>query len=160
MLPDGTDAVTAMPDAAMELGTDALTQFKNEYLQMPEHERMQHLANLQLRVAALYMIQNEETQRRQRQDTRGQRSAEVEANRQAKPKRPKRQRRTALEAMQSEELAHLEEPPLPPMPPQDHDHLANSLMEGSAFQLQHAAGDVSMENMVMPQFHEYQPRKR
>lgn len=142
MLLDSTTMVTGVPDAAMELGSDMLNQFKSEYRRMPEHERLQHLASLQLRIAALYMIQNEETQRLHRQDAQNQRSVNIE------PPRPKRLRSPVLEAMHTDDMPHIEEPPMPPVPPQlpqqDHNLLANSLIEGSPFQLQHGIADVSI----------------
>lgn len=52
----------------MQLSGDTFEQLKNEYRKMPDHERFQTLASLQLRIAALYAVESEDRQARQQHD--------------------------------------------------------------------------------------------
>ncbi|ODA77768.1 hypothetical protein RJ55_06370 [Drechmeria coniospora] len=73
--------VAGVSDAVLRLSGDTFHRFKNEYRKMSQPERMGILAQMQLRIAAIYAIQNEEVQRQRRQDAQEKRHQDVDGSR-------------------------------------------------------------------------------
>ncbi|KAF4810215.1 hypothetical protein CGCSCA5_v010824 [Colletotrichum siamense] len=74
-------AVAGVSTSQMRLTGDTFHNFKTEYRKMSKPERMGILAQLQLRVAALYAIENEDIQRQERQARQERKHQEIEDNR-------------------------------------------------------------------------------
>ncbi|CEJ93763.1 hypothetical protein VHEMI09332 [[Torrubiella] hemipterigena] len=148
--------VAGVSDSALRLSSETFKQFKLDYRKMMPHERMQQLATLQLRIAALYAVQNEDMQRQRRMDVQQRRHNEIEQARN-QPSQTPRRNRNKRNLQPEEDITHLQPPTLQPGLSHDDDDLANQLMQEPAFQLQQPTGTVAMGGMVIPQFEHYQP---
>jgi hypothetical protein len=78
---------------ALRLTGDTFHQFKNEYRKMPQPERLGVLSQLQLRVAAIYAVQNEDIQRKTRRESLNRRHQEIEESRRLRAVQKQRARR-------------------------------------------------------------------
>ncbi|KAG9250346.1 uncharacterized protein F5Z01DRAFT_677907 [Emericellopsis atlantica] len=107
---DTSEAMLAagVPNSTMRLTGDTFSSFKAEYRKLSQPERIGVLSQLQLRVAALYAIQNEEVQRNKRQEQQRQRHQEIEATRMDRHdgKRQKRQQGTPVQRLQTVDSPH------------------------------------------------------
>ncbi|TDZ13868.1 hypothetical protein Cob_v013020 [Colletotrichum orbiculare MAFF 240422] len=74
-------AVAGVSSTNMRLTGDTFHNFKAEYRKMPKPERYGVLAQLQLRIAALYAIENEDLQRQERQARQERKHQEIEDGR-------------------------------------------------------------------------------
>nr|XP_036584010.1 uncharacterized protein CTRU02_06141 [Colletotrichum truncatum]KAF6793269.1 hypothetical protein CTRU02_06141 [Colletotrichum truncatum] len=74
-------AVAGVSSSQMRLTGDTFHNFKAEYRKMTKPERIGVLAQLQLRVAALYAIENEDLQRQERQARQERKHQEIEDTR-------------------------------------------------------------------------------
>ncbi|PNY29123.1 Ribosome assembly protein 4 [Tolypocladium capitatum] len=74
--------VAGVSDAILRLSGDTFQRFKNDYRKMSQPERLGILAQMQLRIAAIYAVQNEDVQRQRRQDAQERRHQEMEGDRQ------------------------------------------------------------------------------
>ncbi|RDA95929.1 hypothetical protein CP533_5899 [Ophiocordyceps camponoti-saundersi (nom. inval.)] len=72
--------VAGVSDSVLRLSGDTFHRFKGEYRKMSQPERLGILAQMQLRIAAIYAVQNEDMQRQKRQDAQDKRHREVEEN--------------------------------------------------------------------------------
>ncbi|KAF4594865.1 Transcription factor, FAR1-related protein [Ophiocordyceps camponoti-floridani] len=72
--------VAGVSDAVLRLSGDTFHRFKGEYRKMSQPERLGILAQMQLRIAAIYAVQNEDMQRQKRQDAQDKRHREIEEN--------------------------------------------------------------------------------
>ncbi|CAH0050594.1 unnamed protein product [Clonostachys solani] len=81
--PDTSEAlqIAGVSNSSLRLTGDTFQLFKTEYRKMSPPERLGILSQLQLRVAAIYAIQNEDIQRQKRQDAQHRRHMEIEAGR-------------------------------------------------------------------------------
>ncbi|PHH66755.1 hypothetical protein CDD81_5887 [Ophiocordyceps australis] len=73
--------VAGVSDAVLRLSGDTFHRFKNDYRKMSQPERLGILAQMQLRIAAIYAVQNEDLQRQKRQDAQQRRHREIEESR-------------------------------------------------------------------------------
>ncbi|PHH91057.1 hypothetical protein CDD83_1802 [Cordyceps sp. RAO-2017] len=73
--------VAGVSDSVLRLSGDTFHRFKNEYRKMSQPERMGILAQMQLRIAAIYALQNEDMQRQKRQEAKDKRHQEIEESR-------------------------------------------------------------------------------
>lgn len=156
--------MAGVPDSALRLTGDIFHQFKTDYRKMPHAERLSALAHLQLRIAAIYAVQNEDMQRQRRQDAMDKRHKELDANR----KRPgdqtrnsKRQRSqldrsqpamasTSNSQQQSSHIA---------IPDTSRSHAPQAIMDEPHFALHQSNG--SLISAELPQFDHYPgPSKR
>lgn len=147
--------VAGVSEAALRLTGDTFNQFKGEYRKLSHADRIQTLSTLQLRIAAIYAVQNEDMQRQRRQDAQDRRHREVDSNRRLQPgsssKTHKRQRASMAEEAETEP-GHLES-----QMQQNEQLLGQQLMDEAQFQLDHAAVQtaVPIPHMGMPQFQQF-----
>ena len=73
--------VAGVSDAVLRLSGDTFHRFKNDYRKMSQSERLGTLAQMQLRIAAIYAVQNEDMQRQRRQDAQDRRHQDIEESR-------------------------------------------------------------------------------
>ncbi|KEY69268.1 hypothetical protein S7711_01719 [Stachybotrys chartarum IBT 7711] len=74
--------VAGVSETVLRLSGDTFHQFKTDYRKMAQHDRMGMLAQLQLRIAAIYAVQNEDLQRQRRKEAQEKRHREIEESRQ------------------------------------------------------------------------------
>ncbi|RDA83925.1 hypothetical protein CP532_3652 [Ophiocordyceps camponoti-leonardi (nom. inval.)] len=72
--------VAGVSDNVLRLSGDTFHRFKGEYRKMSQPERLGILAQMQLRIAAIYAVQNEDMQRQKRQEAQDKRHREIEEN--------------------------------------------------------------------------------
>ncbi len=93
--------VAGVSEAALRLTGDTFNKFKGEYRKLSGPDRMQVLSTLQLRIAAIYAVQNEDMQRQRRQDAQDRRHRDIESNKMSReggmPGTNKRQRQSLAE---------------------------------------------------------------
>ncbi|KAJ6445132.1 transcription factor, FAR1-related protein [Purpureocillium lavendulum] len=107
--------VAGVSDSLLRLSGDTFHKFKNDYRKMSQPDRIGMLAQLQLRIAAIYALQNEDLQRQQRQEARDRRHQEVEDNRR-RAESQHEESRLRIQS-QNESRSH---PPQEAMPPGAH----------------------------------------
>jgi hypothetical protein len=92
--------VSGVSPAVLRLTGETFSQFKTEYRKLSQPELIGVLSQLQLRIAAIYAVQNEEVQREKRAETQRKRHAEIaEGRRQAGlPMNPPKRRRGVPQA--------------------------------------------------------------
>ncbi|GJN66104.1 Transcription factor, FAR1-related protein [Purpureocillium lilacinum] len=73
--------VAGVSDSLLRLSGDTFHKFKNDYRKMSQPDRIGMLAQLQLRIAAIYALQNEDLQRQKRQEAQDRRHQEIEESR-------------------------------------------------------------------------------
>lgn len=73
--------VAGVSDDVLRLSGDTFQRFKNDYRKMSQPERLGILAQMQLRIAAIYAVQNEDMQRQRRSDAQERRHMEIEESR-------------------------------------------------------------------------------
>lgn len=155
--------VAGVSDSALRLSSATFKQFKSDYRKLMPHERMQQLATLQLRIAALYAVQNEDTQRQRRMEVQQQRHNDIEHVRTQVIHTSKRNRNKRNIQPDEDDISHMPPPPAAlqaSLSHHDEDELTTHLMQEPAFQIQQATGPVTLGGMVLPQFEHYQPPKR
>ncbi|PKS06316.1 hypothetical protein jhhlp_007064 [Lomentospora prolificans] len=74
-------AVAGVSQAVLRLTGDTFQQFKGEYRKMAKPQRVQILAQLQMRIAAIYAIENEDVQRQVRMEQQEKRHRQVDQTR-------------------------------------------------------------------------------
>jgi hypothetical protein len=118
----GTDVETSeamlaagVSNPTLRLTGDTFSSFKAEYRKLSQPERIGVLSQLQLRVAALYAIQNEEIQRNKRQEVLRQRHQGIETARVDRhdAKRQKRQQQRPPTIDSPQQPPSLQHTPLP-----------------------------------------------
>lgn len=128
--------VAGVPDTTLRLTGDTFNQLKGEYRKLSSAERMQILSTLQLRIAAMYAVENEATQRQQRKEAQEKRQNDVEASNMAPAN--KRQRVNMAEDLvpEAEQLQdHLQG---------DGQLLGQQLINDTQFQMDHAAAQAAV----------------
>ncbi|KAG6002885.1 hypothetical protein E4U21_002707 [Claviceps maximensis] len=152
--------VAGISSTALRLTGDTFQQLKTDYRKMSQPERLNALAQLQLRLAAIYTIQNEDMQRQQRQSAQDRRHLEAEANRKvlaSQKQRSKRQQKSQNDQDQRpQETASTAEPHqrLPhDLVSSDTTHAPPAFMEEQHFAVSDPAGGVGSMNLPhFPQF--------
>jgi hypothetical protein len=150
--------VAGLSDSTLRLTGDTFHQFKTEYRKMIQADRLNVLAQLQLRIAAIYAVQNEDMQRQRRHETQNQRHQAVEASRKtisAQKHRAKRQQANQ-EDKEQQSICLPPETGLSLTPDLDHldpNHAPDAIMHESTFQLSDAV--TTMEGVEMPQLKQY-----
>ncbi|ATY63607.1 hypothetical protein CCM_06846 [Cordyceps militaris CM01] len=76
--------VAGLSDTAVRLTGETFNQYKRDYRKLSPPERMQILANMQMRIAAIFAIQNEDAQRQRRLERQEKRHQEIEASKRAR----------------------------------------------------------------------------
>ncbi|KAH6707328.1 hypothetical protein EV126DRAFT_357012 [Verticillium dahliae] len=71
-------AVAGVSSSAMRLTGETFHQFKGEYRRMSKPERIGNLAQMQMRIAAIYAVENEDLQRQERQARQEKKHQEIE----------------------------------------------------------------------------------
>lgn len=137
---------------AVQLSGDTFLQLKNEYRKMPEHDRFQTLASLQLRIAALYAVESEDRQARQQHgpntdahDLLNDRHLNGTSGRMESRKRSRQLDAGDDTDAQVQQLSHLG--------PDDGDSLGDPLM--STPFLDQTQPPNSMPDLGLSQFHQY-----
>ncbi|KAG5947519.1 hypothetical protein E4U53_006415 [Claviceps sorghi] len=152
--------VAGISNSALRLTGDTFQQLKTDYRKMSQPERLNALAQLQLRLAAIYTIQNEDMQRQQRQIAQDRRHLQADANRKAlatQKHRSKRQQKSQVgQDHASQELPGTAEPhqglPHDLLDPET-THAPQAFMEEQHFQVADSAGGVGGVNL--PHFTQY-----
>lgn len=96
--------LAGVSDEAMRLTGDTFQQFKTEYRKMAQADRLGILAQMQMRIAAIYAIQNEDMQREKRLDAQRKRHQQIEEQRvlqAAQGEKPRRRRIRPGQQLQS-----------------------------------------------------------
>jgi hypothetical protein len=68
-MPEASAHLDGAVDHTLRLNGDTFHQFMSDYRNMPRVDRLNALAQLQLRIAAIYAVQNEDAQRQETQDS-------------------------------------------------------------------------------------------
>ncbi|KAG5917776.1 hypothetical protein E4U42_007115 [Claviceps africana] len=152
--------VAGISSSALRLTGDTFQQLKTDYRKMSQPERLNALAQLQLRLAAIYTIQNEDMQRQQRQMAQDRRHLQADANRKvlaSQKHRSKRQQKGQVARDQpSQEIAGAAEPhqglPHDLLDPET-THAPQAFMEEQHFQVADAAGGVG--GVSLPHFAQF-----
>ena len=87
--------VAGVSNEVLRLTGDTFSQFKVDYRKMSQPERFGILSQLQLRIAAIYAVQNEDMQRQRRADAQQKRHQEIEAHRLSRQLEAQRAKRTS-----------------------------------------------------------------
>ena len=96
-------AVAGVSQAVFRLTGDTFQQFKGEYRKMAKPQRVQMLAQLQMRIAAIYAIENEDVQRQVRMEQQEKRHRQIDqTRRQSTTVAEKRARRTSAMMVEDE----------------------------------------------------------
>ncbi|KAJ6781287.1 hypothetical protein PWT90_05046 [Aphanocladium album] len=147
--------VAGVSEATLRLSGDTFNQFKGEYRKLSHADRLQMLSTLQLRIAAIYAIQNEDMQRQQRQDAQDRRHREVDTHRRS-------QQSSISKAHKRQRSSIVEDPDSEPEALHDQLHaggqlLGQQLMVPSHFQLDHGAVQtaVPIPNIDMSHFQQF-----
>ncbi|OAQ59597.1 transcription factor, FAR1-related protein [Pochonia chlamydosporia 170] len=150
--------IAGVSNTALRLTGDTFHQFKTEYRKMTQGDRLSLLAQFQLRIAAIYAVQNEEMQRQKRQETQDQRHQAVVASRKTLSAQRHRARKH-----QRDQDEHPQQPAaLPTEPdlslPQDLVHIGpnqapDAVMQESQFQM--PGTRTTMPTVELPQFKQY-----
>ncbi|TQW00900.1 WD domain-containing protein [Cordyceps javanica] len=155
--PDNSSAlqVAGISETSLQLTGDTFNQFKAEYRKLSLSDRMQTLSNLQVRIAAIYAIQNEDAQRQRRHESNEHLHDEA-----ASGKRP-RQSLSKPQKRQRQSIA--EDPSSGQETVQDQLHtdghlLDQELMDATQFQLDHAVAQtpVAVPQIEMTQFQQFE----
>ena len=89
--------LAGVSNATLRLTGDTFHQFKSDYRKISQPERLGILSQLQLRIAAIYAVQNEELQRTKRQEDLQKRHSEIEAGRLQRQQQKRVQRQHAAQ---------------------------------------------------------------
>lgn len=151
--------VAGVSEAALRLTGDTFNQFKAEYRKISQADRLQLLSHFQLRIAAIYAVQNEDMQRQRRQEAQDKRHRDVDSNRrQSSGSHSNKRRRQNNNPDDDAEASQLHQ-----QLQSEGTTLGQTLMADHAFQLdqQDSHATLPMGNMFMPQFQQYSgPPKR
>lgn len=113
--------VAGVSNAVLRLTGDTFHQFKTDYRKMSQPERLGILSQLQLRIAAIYAVQNEDVQRSKRHEASQKRHNEIEANKRQRLQ----QKRTHRQQQQQQQVGTPDQTHMQPqqqMPSQQHPH--------------------------------------
>lgn len=153
--------VAGVSESLLRLTGDTFNQFKGEYRKLSHADRMQALSTLQMRIAAMYAVQNEDMQRQRRQHAQDRRHREVDSNRRLQqnntPQPHKRQRSSIVGDLESE-TDQLQEQLQP-----DGQLLGPQLMDEAQFHLDHTTvqhvqqvqTEVPLPSMGIPHFQQF-----
>lgn len=122
--------VAGVSEAAVRLTGDTFNKFKGEYRKLSGPDRMQVLSTLQLRVAAIYALQNEDMQRNRRQEAQDRRHRDIESN-----KRPHEGGAASINKRQRPRMVHGQEAGTEALQNQMPLDVAHGLMGATQFQL-------------------------
>ncbi|KAM3506645.1 hypothetical protein MY10362_002234 [Beauveria mimosiformis] len=106
---DAEDSIAGVSEAAVRLTGDTFNQYKRDYRKLSPTDRMQLLSNMQMRIAAIYAIQNEDAQRQRRLEIQERRHREIDTA-QGRPQQStmsntyKRQRLSAVEDLEYDQM--------------------------------------------------------
>lgn len=158
--------VAGVSNAVLRLTGDTFHQFKTEYRKMIQQERMGILSQLQLRIAAIYAVQNEELQRTQRQEALEKRHQQIELERRQRKtqKQQRRQQNQQPQQMQQHDHSQMGTPtPMHMQPqqmhtqhmtPQNHqqmNHQQFHLPDSPSQQLMQMGMNLSLPSQAPPQ---------
>ncbi|OAA76794.1 Transcription factor, FAR1-related protein [Akanthomyces lecanii RCEF 1005] len=121
--------VAGVSEAAVRLTGDTFNKFKGEYRKLSGPDRMQVLSTLQLRVAAIYALQNEDMQRHRRREAQDRRHRDIESN-----KRPQEEGAVSTSKRQKPSTAHDQDAGTEALQSQMHPDVAHGLMGATQFQ--------------------------
>lgn len=170
--------VAGVSDAVLRLNGETFHQLKRLYRKMNQADRLEQMAQMQLKMAAIYAVQNEDMHRQRRQLAQDKRHKDVDAGRQQPSSQKKsRKRRQSGEAEVSQEAPPQMTPQqmtpqqMTPQQPEQHQQLAMSaeasqhvMMQQPHFQLNHhpvQQTPVPIPDMSIPRFQHYPgPPKR
>lgn len=147
--------VAGVSNAVLRLTGDTFHQFKTEYRRMSQPERMGILSQLQLRVAAIYAVQNEDLQRSQRQEALQKRHEEIDAQRRQRKQQKNQRRQQQQQQPQQHQPQQPQQTPQPPQPTHDHSQLGTPTpmhMQPQQMHTQHMAPQ-NHQQMNHQQFH-------
>ncbi|TWU72910.1 hypothetical protein ED733_004624 [Metarhizium rileyi] len=150
--------IAGVSDSTLRLTGDTFHRLKTDYRKMTQEDRLDALAQLQLRLAALYAVQNEDMQRQRRQETQHQRHHAVDASRNALSVHKTGARRQ----QRAREEQHQQSANISPAPDlsltgdtvhMNPDHAPNGLIQEPHFPLSESSS--AMDNIEMTQFKQY-----
>lgn len=86
-------AVAGVSQSTLRLTGDTFQQIKGKYRKMPKPQRLQELSHLQLHIAAIYAVENEDMQRHVRLEQQEKRHRQIDEGRRSSgpDKRPRRE---------------------------------------------------------------------
>ncbi|KAM3482239.1 hypothetical protein MY8738_004078 [Beauveria namnaoensis] len=102
-------SVAGVSETAVRLTGDTFNQYKRDYRKLSPTDRMQLLSNMQMRIAAIYAIQNEDAQRQRRLEIQERRHREIDTA-QGRPQQSrtsntyKRQRLSVVEDLEYDQM--------------------------------------------------------
>ncbi|KOS20900.1 hypothetical protein ESCO_004527 [Escovopsis weberi] len=162
-----TETSTAMQLAGvsepnLRLTGDAFHQLKTDYRKMAQPDRLNALAQLQLRLAAIYAVQNEDWQRQRRQEAQDKRHQQVDQTRKqtASQKQRMRRQRRQTEPIPQPDVSQQPLPQSLPGSQMQQDAQAaqiQPLMQDAHFQLGPGSGHAQapLAEMTMQQFQHF-----
>lgn len=161
--------VAGVSDAVLRLTGDTFHQFKSDYRKMSQPERLGLLAQLQLRIAAIYAVQNEDVQRNKRQEAQDKRHRDIEGSqveltaqrhraRQERRQQNRQQSRQDHQQQQQLPQQHQQQQQLPQQSVQGlsigHDQA--HMMQQSPFHMQHSTELIlPVPGVDMPDFEHF-----
>ncbi|EEU40623.1 uncharacterized protein NECHADRAFT_90666 [Fusarium vanettenii 77-13-4] len=151
--------VAGVSNAVLRLTGDTFHQFKSEYRKMSQPERIGILSQLQLRIAAIYAVQNEDVQRQKRQEAQDKRHRQIEETKRqsSAQKQRARQRRQVAEQTQQQQPPpqmhpqHVQQQPLPQQTSQAQVQAQQAQQAQQAAQAQAQAQAMMQSQLYLPQ---------
>jgi flagellar biosynthesis GTPase FlhF len=95
--------LAGVSNTALRLTGETFHQIKSEYRKMAQHERLSILSQMQLRIAAIYAVQNEDVQRNQRSEAQKRRHSEIEEGRKPRQSNKQKTRRQNQQTQQNQQ---------------------------------------------------------
>jgi hypothetical protein len=141
--------VAGVSQSVLRLTGDTFHQFKGEYRKMSKGERLGILAQMQMRIAAIYAIENEDMQRQQRLEQQERRHRQIEESRrqlQADKSRMHQQQQAQQQAQAAQQMSQ-QSPHRQRRQPQQQNH---QLMLESQHHAQQMSDNQALQD-AMPQ---------
>lgn len=95
-------AVAGVSQTSLRLTGDTFQQIKGKYRKMPKPQRLQELSHLQLHIAAIYAVENEDMQRQVRLEQQEKRHRQIDEGRRSSGPEKRARRESAMEEEGSE----------------------------------------------------------
>ncbi|OBR04434.1 Peptidase family T4 [Colletotrichum higginsianum IMI 349063] len=143
-------AVVGVTPSTMRLTGDTFHNFKTEYRKMAKPERLATLAQMQLRIAAIYAVENEDMQRQERQARQEKKHQEVEQNR--RKSQSVQQSQQQQPPQQQQQQQHPSQPQPQPTQPAQPAPQQQTMPQQQQHQLQH--------QQVQHQQHQQHPHRQ
>lgn len=90
-------AVAGVSQTNLRLTGDTFQQIKGKYRKMPKPQRLQELAHLQLHIAAIYAVENEDMQRQVRLEQQEKRHRQIDEGRRSSGPEKRARRESAID---------------------------------------------------------------